>query len=103
MNFLKTAEITVIKCYLLIQDIFTSSNAYMSCIQKEITIPQVLVSPDTKLSERVSARCVLYYRREQVNAIDDYFSLSNSVLKRSLWICFKNTQMQSQVIELECF
>jgi len=75
----------------------------MSCIQKEITTPQVLVSPDTQLAEEVSARCVLYYRREQVNAIDDYFSLSKSELKRSLWICFNNTQMQWQVMELQRF
>jgi len=76
---------------------------HMSCVQKEITIPQVLVSPDTQLAEKVSARCVLHYRREQVNATDDYFSLSKSELKRSLWICFNNTQMQWQVMELECF
>jgi len=74
----------------------------MSCIPKEITIPQVIVSPDTQLAEEVSARSVLYYRCEQVNASDDYFPWSKIVLKRSLRICFENTQMQQQVMELEC-
>ena len=74
----------------------------MSCIPKEITIPQVTVSPDTPLAEEVSARRVLCYRREQVNATDDYFPWSKYVQKRSLWICFKNTQMQRQVMALEC-
>jgi len=74
----------------------------MSCIPKEITIPKVIVSPDTQLAEEVSARHVLYYRHEQVNATDDYFPWSKIVLRRSLWICFKNTQMLQQVMELQC-
>jgi hypothetical protein len=48
---------------------------HISCIQKEITIPQVIVSADTQVAEEVSARRVLYYRCEQVNAIDRLLSM----------------------------
>jgi hypothetical protein len=43
----------------------------MLCTPNEITVPQVLVSPDMQMAEKVSARYFVYYRSEQVNTIDN--------------------------------